>query len=151
LGVRIHPNSSTIMNFAGHAAVSNVFPEFKDEVSLDNLQSTTVARAQPPTRSMQITAEDRQQFINPQFMNHLATVSTGKEGVIDIGGPGAGTVIKDLGLNIGKSVTPSTNLRTQPGIIGGPVQATTQSEASLAGKGVPPAPPPPPPPPGGHR
>ena len=143
LGCRIYPNSSTIMNFAGHSAVINISPDVKEEVNLNDMQSTTVAWARPPTLPFEITAEDRR-----QFMNHLAMASTGLKGGNLVGSPGDapddGTVIKDLGLNIGRSVMP-TNILTNPAILNSQVQlpTTPQQAANVI---LPPPPPPPPPP-----
>ena len=128
LGCRIYPNYSSIMNFAGHAAVINISPEVKEEVSLENLQGTTVARAQPPTLSFKITAEDRQQFMNQQTM--ASTGLLGGNHVVgpvaaDAVAPDAGSVIKDLGLNTVRSVLPSKNILANPAIVNSQVQLPT--------------------------
>jgi len=82
-GVRIHPNSSTILNFKGLTQVANIFPEvgqlfnraFKvaysfgspgspNSVLLKDMQGTTVGRGMPPTLPFAVTPQDQQQFMN---------------------------------------------------------------------------------------
>jgi hypothetical protein len=83
-GIRILPNSSTIMNFKGLLQVGNIFPEisqlflkaFKVAYSfgpvnnesgrwvfLKAMQATTVARDLPPTLPYRITVQDREMFM----------------------------------------------------------------------------------------
>jgi FecR protein len=82
-GVRIQPNSSTVLNFKGVTQVGNIFPEvgelsrraFKaayafgppgspNTVLLHDMQGTTVARGLPPTLPFALTVEDRKQFMH---------------------------------------------------------------------------------------
>ncbi|MFZ5449667.1 MAG: FecR family protein [Thermodesulfobacteriota bacterium] len=89
IGIRIHPNSSTVMNFKGLTQVGNIFPEvgqmflkaFKvaytfgppgapNTVLLKDMQATTVARNLPPTLPYQLTTQDRQ-----MFMHQLTTIT----------------------------------------------------------------------------
>jgi hypothetical protein len=123
-GCRSQFNFSTIMNFAGHSSVINISPDVKEEVNLNDRQRTTVALARPPTLPFEITAEDRQQFIN-----QLPLASMGLEGGTHVGGPvaadvvapGDSTVIRDLGLNIGRSVMP-TNILANPSLVNSQVR-----------------------------
>ena len=83
-GIRIQPNSSTIMNFKGLLQVGNVFPEVSQRflkafkvafsfgslnnvsdrwVLLHDMQGTTVARNLPPTLPYTITIQDRELFM----------------------------------------------------------------------------------------
>jgi len=84
-GIRVHPNSSTIMNFKGLTQVGNIFPEvsqlflraFKVAYSfgpltdksgrwvfLKDMQGTTVDRNLPPTLPYAITSQDRDLFMH---------------------------------------------------------------------------------------
>lgn len=88
-GMRLAPNSSTILNFAGETQVGNIFPEvsrlflkaFKVAFSfnwnggsnrfvfLKTMQGTTVGFNLPPTRPFTITREDQMQFMNQLTTN----------------------------------------------------------------------------------
>jgi hypothetical protein len=90
-GIRILPNSSTIMNFKGLLQVGNIFPEvsrlflkaFKVAFSfgwnngssrwvlLKAMQGTTVARNLPPTKPFAITPEDQMQFMRQLASNAI--------------------------------------------------------------------------------
>jgi hypothetical protein len=92
-GVRLSPNSSTILNFMGATQVGNIFPEvsrlflkaFKVAFSfgwnnssnrwvlLKAMQGTTVGLNVPPTNPFTITREDQM-----QFMRQLATNTSGQ-------------------------------------------------------------------------
>jgi hypothetical protein len=92
-GIRLSPNSSTIMNFMGETQVGNIFPEvsrlflkaFKVAFSfgwnngsnrwvlLKAMQGTTVGLNLPPTKPFTITREDQM-----QFMRQLATNASGR-------------------------------------------------------------------------
>ena len=84
-GVRLHPNSSEILNFEGRLQVGNIFPEvsqlfrraFKVAYSfgsgagggnqwvfLNNMQGTTVARGLPPTLPYGLSDQDREMFMH---------------------------------------------------------------------------------------
>ncbi|MCK9377999.1 MAG: FecR family protein, partial [Syntrophobacterales bacterium] len=94
IGVRLSPNSSTILNFKGYTQVGNVIPEvsrlyrkaFKVAFSFGNwndgskrwvflrdMQGTTVNFKLPPTMPYSLTPADRQ-----QFMRQLATTGPGQ-------------------------------------------------------------------------
>lgn len=80
-GIRIQPNSSTILNFSGRVQVGNILPAvsrlflkaFKvayawnsgssQWVLLNDMQGTTVARNMPPTAPFTLTPEDRLLFM----------------------------------------------------------------------------------------
>jgi hypothetical protein len=84
IGIRIQPNSSTVLNFKGTTQVGNIFPEvsqlflraFKvafafgpcEEggrwVCLKDMQGTTVARDLPPTLPFGLTTQDRELFMH---------------------------------------------------------------------------------------
>ncbi|MHB9074164.1 MAG: FecR family protein [Desulfobaccales bacterium] len=92
-GVRLSPNSSTILNFMGSTQVGNIFPEvsrlflraFKVAFSfgwnngsnrwvlLKAMQGTTVGLNVPPTKPFAITREDQL-----QFMRQLSTNASGQ-------------------------------------------------------------------------
>lgn len=92
-GVRLSPNSSTILNFMGATQVGNIFPEvsrlflkaFKVAFSfgwnngtnrwvlLKAMQGTTVGLNVPPTKPFAISREDQM-----QFMRQLATNAGGR-------------------------------------------------------------------------
>ncbi len=83
-GIRVHPNSSEILNFEGRLQVGNIFPEvsqlfrraFKVAYSfgsgaggggwvfLNNMQGTTVARGLPPTLPYALSDQDREMFLH---------------------------------------------------------------------------------------
>jgi len=84
IGIRVHPNSSTIMNFQGLTQVGNIFPEvgqlsgnsskaahtfgpLNDKsgrwVFLKDMQATTVDRNLPPTLPYGISMGDRELFL----------------------------------------------------------------------------------------
>jgi hypothetical protein len=93
-GVRLTPNSSTILNFMGSTQVGNIFPEvsrlflkaFKVAFSfgwnngsnrwvlLKAMQGTTVGLNLPPTNPFTITPADRMQFM------HQLSTNTGGQG-----------------------------------------------------------------------
>ena len=106
-GVRLSPNSSTILNFEGKTRVGNIFPEvltweqraqkiaFQPPgggsffvpggyVDLKGMQGTTVQSNLPPTLPFALTPLDRQ-----QFMNQVATGLPSQPGGT---GDGVGTV-----------------------------------------------------------
>jgi hypothetical protein len=105
-GIRIQPNSSTILNFSGRTQVGNIFPEvsrlflkaFKvafawnsgssQWVLLHDMQGTTVARNLPPTAPFDLTAEDRLQFMR-QLDTFVATQSQNYQPPKLGGAPGA--------------------------------------------------------------
>ena len=95
IGIRIHPNSSTILNFKGLTQVGNIFPEvsrlnlkafkvafslgpWKDGsnrwVLLKDMQGTMVARNLPPTKPFEITAQDQKLFMR-QLVTYAPTQS----------------------------------------------------------------------------
>jgi hypothetical protein len=110
-GVRLQPNSSTILNFKGLVQVANIFPEvgqlsrrtakvayaFPPEnsprsVLLRDMQGTTVAAGLPPTLPFTITAQDRKQFMS-QLTGGLTSRKKGEssgKGSVAGGAPGAG-------------------------------------------------------------
>lgn len=111
-GVRIHPNSSTILNFVGLLRVGNILSEmsqlsrraFKlaysfgpgagsglNWVYLRDMQGTTVARGLPPTQAFAISPEDLQAFMNQMAAGLTSRKRNGGTG----GGEGGiGTVLE---------------------------------------------------------
>jgi len=94
-GIRLHPNSSTIMNFKGVLQVGNIFPEvgqlsrraFKiafsfgsgashNTVLLRDMQATSVGQNLPPTLPFTITPQDRQAFMG-QMASGLTSIKSG--------------------------------------------------------------------------
>jgi len=91
-GMRLAPNSSTILNFKGSTQVGNIFPEvsrlflkaFKVAFStgwsngssrwvfLKDMQGTTVDRNMPPIKPFTITREDQMQFMR-QLVTHVGS------------------------------------------------------------------------------
>lgn len=100
LGIRLAPNSSTILNFQGLTRVANIFPEVGDlmfkrarkvafsfppaSVDLRDMQGTTVLAGLPPTMVFTVTPEDQK-----QFMSQTVTGLTSRKGGRD---SGTGTV-----------------------------------------------------------
>jgi hypothetical protein len=106
VGLRIHPNSSTILNFEGKVEVGNIFPEVGDllfkkaykiafswggatTVLLGNMQGTTVFRGLPPTIPFTITPQDLQQFMG-QMKSYQVSGGTGSSGGQTTGGGTSG-------------------------------------------------------------
>jgi hypothetical protein len=77
VGVRLHPNSSTFLNFSGHTRVSSLLPEVQGMVELMDNQGTTVERGLPPTLPFGVSAEDREQFMR-QLATGLTSTLRGK-------------------------------------------------------------------------
>ena len=125
-GVRIHPNSTTVLNFQGAVQVGNIFPEvgqlFRRAakiafswgsgghwVTLGDMQGSTVGRGMPPTLPFVITAQDQQ-----QFMNQMSSGMLGRSG-----GQGTGTVTGGGGASTGGLTGGSTTGGTSGGTTGG--------------------------------
>ena len=107
-GIRLHPNSSTILNFTGLLQVGNILSEvsqlsrraFKLAYSfgpgagsgqhwvlLKDMQGTTVGRGLPPTQAFGISPADLK-----AFMNQMAVGLTSRKRDGGAGGGGGGTV-----------------------------------------------------------
>ena len=116
-GIRIQPNSSTILNFTGRTQVGNIFPEvsrlflkaFKVAFSwargtdgssrwvlLRDMQGTTVARNLPPTMPFRLTPQDRMLFMR-QLTTYISTQRQHHQGPAPQG---------SLGSNLPVSLTP---------------------------------------------
>ena len=137
IGLRLHPNASTIMNFEGLTQVANIFPEVGDaifnkvkkvaftfpagSVMLKAMQGTTVARGLPPTLPFQISAEDKK-----QFMGQLSTGLVSRKGGKDTG---AGTGAQARGGGAGGTGTGGTGGTGTTGTDTG----ATGTDATLAG------------------
>jgi hypothetical protein len=105
-GIRIQPNSSTILNFSGRTQVGNIFPEvsrlflkaFKvafawnsggsQWVLLQDMQGTTVAKNLPPTVPYGLTPQDQMLFMR-QLTTYVATQSQDHQGPAPRGSLGA--------------------------------------------------------------
>jgi hypothetical protein len=99
IGIRLAPNSSTILNFDGLIQVANVFPEVGEalfnrvskiafafgraSVMLHKMQGTVVARGLPPTMPFEVSPQDQKQFMQ-QLVTGLVARKRGK----DAGNPG---------------------------------------------------------------
>ena len=101
-GLRILPNSSTILNFEGKTEVGNIYPEVGDllfkkadkiayswgggkTVLLVNMQGTTVYFDKPPTLPFSISDSDRQFFMR-QLGGELRSGGGGPTGYAALGG-----------------------------------------------------------------
>jgi hypothetical protein len=112
-GIRIHPNSSSILNFKGRTQVGNIFPEvsrlflkaFKVAyatgswndgsnrwVNLLDMQGTTVARNLPPTLPFTLTIQDRELFMR-QLTTYIATQSKNHHTPARKGSAGSGVPV----------------------------------------------------------
>jgi len=96
-GIRIQPNSSTILNFKGRTQVGNIFPEvsrlflkaFKvafawnsggsQWVLLQDMQGTTVGKNLPPTVPFGLTPQDQMLFMR-QLTTYVAAYSQQHQG-----------------------------------------------------------------------
>ncbi|MCK9377318.1 MAG: FecR domain-containing protein [Syntrophobacterales bacterium] len=98
-GVRLYPNSSTILNFKGKTQVGNIFPEVTASliraqkiafgggggglfppgsfVLLGEMQSTSVQRNLPPTLPVAISPEDQMMFMQQMGSGLLGKRNTG--------------------------------------------------------------------------
>jgi hypothetical protein len=119
-GIRIQPNSSSILNFTGRTQVGNIFPEvsrlflkaFKVAFSwnsgsgqwvlLGDMQGTTVARNLPPTMPFHLTPQDRILFMR-QLTTFISTQKQHHQGPASQG---------SLGSNPAVSLTPLGTLNT---------------------------------------
>jgi len=119
-GIRIQPNSSSILNFTGRTQVGNIFPEvsrlflkaFKVAFSwnsgsgqwvlLGDMQGTTVARNLPPTMPFHLTPQDRILFMR-QLTTFISTQKQRHQGPAPQG---------SLGSNPAVSLTPLGTLNT---------------------------------------
>ena len=153
-GVRLHPNSSEILNFEGRLQVGNIFPEvsqlfrkaFKVAFSfgsgteggnqwvfLNKMQGTTVARGLPPTLPYGLSDQDRE-----MFMGQLRTTArTGPQSFQgqDLARSDTGTATGALG-----SISPvSTSVQGEQNTL------TTLTTITVPPTVVSAAPPPPPP------
>jgi hypothetical protein len=124
-GIRLYPNASTILNFAGVTRVGNIFPEvhawarraqkiaFQPPgggsffvpggfVDLNAMQGTTVQSNLPPTLPFGITSYERQQFMN-QVTTGLPRQPGGTGAGVGAGagatggGAAGGTVVSETG------------------------------------------------------
>jgi hypothetical protein len=123
-GIRVHPNSSTILNFMGLIQVGNVFPEvgqlsrraFKLAYSfgsgagsgghwvfLRDMQGTTVGRGLPPTQPFAVTRQDMQNFMG-QMAGGLTSRKSG-------GGSGGGSVAGGGTPGASGAETPAVTIR----------------------------------------
>ncbi|MCX5893833.1 MAG: hypothetical protein NTW80_12870, partial [Deltaproteobacteria bacterium] len=138
IGIRLHPNSSTILNFEGHTEVGNIFPEVGDllfkkaykiafswggpsSLHLRNMQGTTVFSGLPPTQAYTISPGEKQQFMG-QVGGLIGQSSSG--GGTQTGGGGGGS-----GGSSSYSVMPAG---VDSGGVGNPTPTTTPIPLNLA-------------------
>jgi hypothetical protein len=150
IGVRVHPNSSTIMNFKGLTQVGNIFPEvsqlflkaFKVAYSfgplndksgrwvfLKDMQGTTVDRNLPPTLPYGITSQDRDLFMR-QLTTTTPQVSktsqdTARSAALS---PGAATTPLSVSLPGAQGALTILNTVTVPPTVAPPVAITTPAQ-----------------------
>ncbi|MFI5354462.1 MAG: FecR domain-containing protein, partial [Desulfobaccales bacterium] len=152
VGLRIHPNNTTILNFEGHTEVGNIFPEVGDllfkkafkiafswghsTVHLHNMQGTSVFRGLPPTQPFTITKQDQQQFMG-QMGSGLTSRKDTKAGTQTAGGGGGtgtsgsgSSSVTSAALGGSDSGLGSTGLSTLPTSI------TTPTTSGIAGTGL---------------
>ena len=134
VGIRLHPSSSTFLNFSGRTTVSSIFPEVQGTVELLDNQGTSVERSLPPTLAFELKAEDREQFMR-QLATGLITRLRGKEsglGTSDSKGRPSEQVARDYASS---GIIHLLILRRL--LFEAPVKVTTKSdEVALPGKGV---------------
>jgi hypothetical protein len=173
-GIRLVPNSSTVLNLHGVLQVGNIFPEvglmfqraFKLAYSfgpcggggrwvcLKNLQGTTVAGGLPPTMPFKINMQDWNGFLKQMVSGlNLCRRSDGISGTACQTGGGEGGGATASGTIGGYGVAaqpPGSALGTQGpvNLIQTPVYTPPPVIPQLAT--APPPPPPPPAPPTGH-
>jgi uncharacterized membrane protein YgcG len=168
-GIRLHPNSSTILNFTGLLQVGNILSEvsqlsrraFKLAYSfgpgagsgqhwvfLKDLQGTTVGRGLPPTQAFAISPGDWKAFLNQMAVGLISRKSDG-----GTGGGGGGTVtVSETGGGFsstgGGQQGPGSFLGNQSpsSMIPGNLTTPVYTPPPVAPPPVVAAPPPPPPP-----
>ncbi len=157
-GIRVHPNSSTIMNFSGLTQVGNVFPEvsqlflkaFKVAYSfgplndksgrwvfLKDMQATTVDRNLPPTLPYAISSQDREMFMHqltstaPQGNKTSQSADPTRSGALPGGSGAAGSTVS---AQLPGELTPFTflNTVTVPPAVAPPVAITTPAPTSAS-------------------
>jgi FecR protein len=137
VGISLHPNSSTFLNFSGRTTVSSIFPGVQGTVELLNNQGTSVERSLPPTLAFELKAEDREQFMR-QLATGLITRLRGKEtglSTSDSGGLPSEQVARDYAPFGIRVVTPRL-LFVAPVTPVTSVEGTKSDEVALGGKGV---------------
>jgi hypothetical protein len=134
-GIRLSPNSSTIMDFEGVIQVANIFPEvaqlfrraFKIAyawggnnqvgVLLQAMQGTTVDRGMTPTLPFAITTQDRQTFINQMSTGLISRQGTGSSSSLPASSGTDSTKITGQGDSLlGLGVNPAVILPIKPQI-----------------------------------
>jgi uncharacterized membrane protein YgcG len=164
-GIRLHPNSSTILNFTGLLQVGNILSEvsqlsrraFKlaysfgpgagsgqQWVFLKDMQGTTVGRGLPPTQAFGISPEDLKAFMNQMAVGLISRKS-------GAGGGGGGTVtVSETGGGFSSTGGgPDSVLGNQSPFSGlpGNLNTSVYTPPPVTPPPVVAAPPPPPPPP----
>ena len=138
VGIRLHPNSSTFLNFSGCTSVSNIFPEVQGMVELLDNQGTSVEGSLPPTLASELSAEDREQFMRQLatgLINRLRGKESGGLGTTDSEGRPLEQVARD---RASFGITPLESSRV---LFGPPVKMTNGGdEVSLPGRGILPGP-----------
>ena len=130
-GIRLHPNSSTILNFEGVLQVGNIFPEvgqlsrraFKlaysfgppgshNSVLLRNMQGTSVGKGMTPTMPYTLSPEDRKAFMRQLVADLISRKGGGDTGGGEGGAATPGGAITGYAGSTGQqgSDTPGGNL-----------------------------------------
>ncbi len=109
-GIRLHPNSSEILNFEGRLQVGSVFPEVSQLsrraskvaysfgsgaggggwVFLNQMQGTTVARGLPPTLPYGLSSQDRDLFMQQLSTTAPASAQSYQDQALAKSGTGTG-------------------------------------------------------------
>jgi hypothetical protein len=162
-GVRLHPNSSEILNFEGRLQVGNIFPEvsqllrraFKVAYSfgsgagggnqwifLNNMQGTTVARGLPPTLPYGLTSQDRDMFMRQLISTAPAGPKSyqGQESARGATGTGpfsSTTPVSAIGQGEQTTLAILNTITVPPPVVGTAVQTAPQPQpASTPSLGV---------------
>jgi hypothetical protein len=160
IGIRVQPNSSTIMNFKGLIQVGNIFPEvsqlflkaFKVAYSfgplndksgrwvfLKDMQGTTVDRNLPPTLPYGITSQDRELFMRQLTTNASQSKTSQNTSRIAALSPAAATMPVSVSLPGPQAILTILNTVTVPPTVTQPTvtAATTSSQPATSPSSVP--------------
>lgn len=159
IGIRVHPNSSTIMNFKGLIQVGNIFPEvsqlflkaFKVAYSfgpvndnsgrwvlLKEMQGTTVDRNLPPTLPYAITSQDRELFMRELTSVAPQTSKTSQDTARSAAlSPAAATMPLSVSLPGAQGMLSILNTVTVPQTVLPPVTITTPVQPAATSASLP--------------
>ena len=136
-GIRIQPNSSTILNFSGHTQVGNIFPEVsrlflkaykvafstgswtngsRSWVHLRDMQGTRVARNLPPTMPFTLTPQDRLLFMS-QLTTYVSSQSQYHQVPAPMGSLGSTAPVFLTPPGTPNTLTPLTTVTVPPTVV----------------------------------